>query len=235
MPKSVVMMSGGLDSSVTAFIARELNPGEDLYPIVFNYGQRHTREMQSAFKVAQKITSIAPVVVDLRASFWGLTGLTSLLADSSLVPQTSGVNPEEIPSTWVPHRNLLFLTNAFILAERTEASQVYTGFNAVDYSGYPDCRPEFVSAAENALNLGRKAYVEDRSKIHIRTPLIAMTKVQIVKRGLDLGVPFQDTYSCYYGEEDSCGACDSCRIRRAAFESLGTKDPVKYRKAEIEG
>lgn len=232
MSASVVMMSGGLDSSVTAFIVRSLHPKDEIYPIIFNYGQRHSRELESAWWVAKEVTNHAPVEIDLRSLTKNLTSLTSLLADSSLIPQVSGVQEGEIPSTWVPHRNLLFLVNAFILAERVEAAQVYTGFNAVDYSGYPDCRPEFVSAAENALNLGRRAYVEDRTKIQIRTPLIAMTKAQIVRRGLELGVPFQLTYSCYYGEELSCGQCDSCRIRLKAFEEVGVKDPVSYKEIE---
>ena len=158
---------------------------------------------------------------------------TSLLQSSDEEPQTDG-SDKGIPSTWVPQRNMLFLTLGFMYADSIEADYVFAGFNAVDYSGYPDCRPEFVTAAARSLNLARKRCVEDNHEILIATPIIDSSKAEIVKEGIELGVPFEHTYSCYYGRDLSCGQCDSCKIRLQAFLDNGIEDPILYDRLEVD-
>ena len=229
MTKAVVLLSGGLDSAVTAYMAKKKRL--DLYPLTFNYGQRHaTREISSAFKLGDSLSSIEDhKLVHLASSieYLLLASTTSLLESSNSEPQIDG-SDNGIPSTWVPQRNTLFLTLAFMYAESVGADHVYTGFNAVDYSGYPDCRPEFVDQVGRALNLARKGFVEEGHRISIETPIISMSKADIVKRGLQLEVPFQDTYSCYFGRDKACGLCDSCRIRLEAFTANNIQDPIEY-------
>ena len=200
--KALVLLSGGLDSAVTLYQAKtDLFNSEDSIEIIFfDYGQRHlNKEGKGSARLAGSLPRFRK---ELNLDF--LTGNTSLLQNSDESPRIEETE-DAIPSSWVPQRNMIFLTYAFAYADVIEADYIYTGFNAVDYSGYPDCRPEFVSRAEEALNFARKRYVEDNHLILIRTPIILKSKAEIVKLGLDLGVPFELTYSCYYGEEEACG------------------------------
>jgi|SRR3989304_5833255 len=230
MNKAVVLLSGGLDSAVTSWIVK--SEGFEIWPISFAYGQRHMqKELTCANLLASRLTSNSHLVLDTPLKY--LVGsLSSLFLDSSLTPRTEETS-DTIPDTWVPQRNMLFLTLAFAYAERVEAEAVFGGFNAVDYSGYPDCRVEFLTSAETTLNLARKRFVEEKHRIHLRAPLLAYSKETIVKRGMDLGVPFELTYSCYYGKEKACGRCDSCRIRLEAFRKAGIKDPISYEEVEV--
>ena len=232
--KSLVMLSGGLDSTVTSCIARsELDLDDELHAISFSYGQRHgEKELKQAHLVGKTlgVKSHQFVRIPFNENFF--QGSTSLVVGDNKefdVPEPTKVATESgIPDTWVPQRNMLFLTYAFGYADTIEADKVYTGFNAVDYSGYPDCRPEFVLAATQALNLARKRFVEEGHTISIETPIIAMSKARIIRAGLTLDAPFGLTYSCYYGGEKACGKCDSCRIRLEAFKSVGMDDPTEY-------
>jgi len=230
----LVMLSGGLDSTVTSCIAKQaLNKGEDLHAMSFSYGQRHgARELEQASVIGKTLGVKTHQFVRIPFSENFFNGATSLVVGDKQefkVPTPPKAGTEEgIPSTWVPQRNMLFLTYAFGYADTIEADEVYTGFNAVDYSGYPDCRPEFVLAASQALNLARKRFVETGHTITIETPIIGKSKVDIIKWGLDLQAPLDLTYSCYNGGEKACGECDSCQIRLSAFAEVGIADPTEY-------
>jgi 7-cyano-7-deazaguanine synthase len=221
-PAAVVLLSGGLDSAVTLAIARA--EGRRCACLSFDYGQRHRTELEAARRIAGRSGAVdfRVVSVDLRA----IGG--SALTDDILVPgareKRSGV-----PITYVPARNLLFLSVAAGYAEVVGASEIYIGVNAVDFSGYPDCRPEFIRAFEHAAALGTKAGVEGRM-LHIRTPLITMTKAGIIRRGTELGVDFRLTRSCYDPDERgrACGRCESCEIRRAGFTAADVADTTEY-------
>ena len=233
--KSLVVLSGGLDSTVTSAVA--IQDSSEVHGISFAYGQRHSKmELGQAVEVAKFLgfESHQFVRVPFNENFF--QGKTSLITGDNKefsVPEPSTQGTEEgiIPTTWVPQRNMLFLTYAMGYADTIEADYVYTGFNAVDYSGYPDCRPEFVEAAGTALNLARKRFVEDKHQITIETPIINSSKPDIIKLGLQLDAPIHLSYSCYYGGEKACGKCDSCRIRLEAFTSLGLTDPIEYEEA----
>ena len=230
--RSLVMLSGGLDSTVTSCIAKEdLGEGGELYAISFSYGQRHgRRELEQASLVSEYLGIKEHQFVRIPFNENFFNGNTSLVvgdkAEFNVPKPTQVATKSGIPNTWVPQRNMLFLTYAFGYADTIEADRVYSGFNAVDYSGYPDCRPEFVSAAVEALNLARKRFVEEGHRIEILTPIIAMSKVDIVWKGIELEAPLSLTYSCYYGDDLPCGECDSCRIRQNAFNDLGLRDPA---------
>ncbi len=220
--KRVVLMSGGLDSAVTAWLANE--PDVDLYALSFQYGQRHDKELQCAKALSEKLGVLQhKVITGVPLDQIGGSALTD---DAIQVPDKG----EEggIPVTWVPQRNSLFLTLAYAWAEVIGATEVWLGANVVDYSGYPDCRPEFFNAMDSALNLASKRFVETGQHIRIVTPIIYRSKAEEVEMGLQLGVPFELTWSCYKGEEKACGACDSCRIRLRAFEQAGVEDPIAY-------
>jgi len=218
--KGVVLLSGGLDSTTVAWIAKE--ECEELYALTILYGQTHKREVDCARRLAKRLGVAEHKVLQLP-----LNKLTkSALFGNGNIP-VEGIE-EGIPSTWVPQRNSIFLSCAFAWAEVVGADRVYTGVNSVDYSGYPDCRPEFIAALNRALNLASKCFVEGGTGVQIHTPIMNLTKNKIVELGLSLGVPYQLTTSCYSGRDKACGLCDSCRIRRQAFLDNGMEDPIEY-------
>ncbi len=222
---AVVLLSGGLDSAVSAHIGKlRLGNEGKLYALTLQYGQKHEREIDSAFGIGELlgVEEHEKLRVDVVAS---------ALTDEGRDIRTTGVE-EGIPDTWVPQRNALFLVLAFAYAESVGAEVIYTGFNIVDYSGYPDCRPEFVKAINWALNLASKRFVETRRGIEISSPLSGLSKSQIISKALELGVPLELTWSCYQGREKACGLCDSCRLRLKGFEELGLKDPIEYEEIE---
>ncbi|HEU5139679.1 MAG TPA: 7-cyano-7-deazaguanine synthase QueC [Bacillales bacterium] len=219
--RAVIVLSGGLDSTTCMGIANE--KGYDLYPITFSYGQRHDREVEHAKKVAEYYEVKEHRIVDI--GFFNQIGGSALTDDSLTVP-TDGVE-DEIPATYVPARNLIFLSLASAYAEVIEAQAVIIGVSAVDYSGYPDCRPEFIESMEQTVNLATKTGVTGES-IQIQPPLIDMTKKETVEEGLRLNVPYHLTTSCYKGDEAACGVCDSCRLRIKGFKEAGAKDPIPY-------
>lgn len=227
-PPAVVLLSGGLDSATTLAIAR--SQGFDCHALSFRYGQRHGAELACAAAVARQLGVADHRVLDLDLRAFGGSALTADLP----VPK-DGRSPGaagSIPLTYVPARNTIFLACALALAEVVGAADIFIGVNAVDYSGYPDCRPEFVGAFEAMANLATRAAVEGR-RVRIRTPLIALSKAEIISRGLELGVDFGHTLSCYDPSEEgaACGRCDACRLRLEGFRRLGKSDPARYRSA----
>ena len=224
-PKAVVLLSGGIDSATTAAIARER--GFALYALSFRYGQRHAIETKAAARVAEalEVRRLVFLTIDLRA----LGG--SALTDSIEVPKSAGVSQigSGIPVTYVPARNTIFLSFALGFAETIGSSDIFIGVNAVDYSGYPDCRPEFIKAFEHVANMATKAGVEG-TRFTIHAPLISMSKAQIIREGHRLGVDFGLTHSCYDPTPTglACGFCDSCLLRKRGFEQAGLTDPTRY-------
>jgi 7-cyano-7-deazaguanine synthase len=225
MKRAIVLLSGGIDSTTTLAIA--IAEGYEAYALSFDYGQRHQIEMDAARRVANslgakehRITSI-----DLRA-FGG-----SALTDNVVVPKQRSETEiaNGIPVTYVPARNTIFLAYGLAWAEVISANDIFIGVNAIDYSGYPDCRPEFIEAFENLANVGTKAAVEGR-RFQIHTPLIKLSKADIIRKGFDLGVDFSFTHSCYdpTAEGLACGECDSCLLRLKGFREAGITDPIRY-------
>lgn len=224
--KAVCLLSGGLDSSTClGFAVRE---GFTCYALSFDYGQRHRIELESASRIARHFNAEEhrTAVIDLRA--FGSSALTADIA----VPKHRSPHQmaEGIPVTYVPARNTIFLAYALAWAEVLEASDIFIGVNAIDYSGYPDCRPEYIEAFERMANLATKAGVEGRTHTRIHTPLSKLDKAGIVKLGAEVGVDFSLTHSCYDPAPDgrSCGQCDSCLLRRKGFEQAGIRDPLVY-------
>jgi 7-cyano-7-deazaguanine synthase len=225
---AVVLLSGGLDSATTAAIAR--SEGFALCALSVDYGQRHRFELEAAQRVAAALGAVEHrvIAVDLRAF-----GGSALTAD---IDVPTGRSPEAmssgIPITYVPARNTVMLSLALAFAEARGASDIFIGVNAVDYSGYPDCRPEFVAAFERLANLATKAGVEGTGQFRIHAPLIELTKAQIIRRGVELGVDYGLTHSCYAPDASgaSCGACDSCQLRLKGFADAGLVDPARYQK-----
>ncbi len=213
-PKAVVLLSGGLDSATTAAIAQR--DGYEVIAISFRYGQRHERELKAASQIVQALAIADHYVVEVNLSQWGGSSLT----DPSLAIPQDGIDPSIIPSTYVPGRNTVFIAIALSLAEAKEATAIYLGINAVDYSGYPDCRPDYLAAYQALANLSSKVGVEGKP-IQLVAPLVTSTKVDIVKQAITLGVPIELTWSCYQGGEIPCGVCDSCRIRDQALIAAG--------------
>ncbi len=227
--KAVVLLSGGLDSTTVLAIAR--SQGYEPYALSFRYGQRHVVELEAAKRVAQAHGVTQHVVCDIDLRTFGGSALTSDME----VPKhdsTDELSSEEIPVTYVPARNTIFLSFALAFAEVVGATDVFIGVNALDYSGYPDCRPEYIDAYETMANLATRAGAEG-ARLKIHAPLISMTKADIVRAGTDLGVDYSLTLSCYDpdGEGRSCGRCDSCLLRMRGFEEAGASDPVPYRVA----
>lgn len=224
LKRAVVLASGGLDSTVTAAVARQ--DGNELYLLTIAYGQRHAVEIERAKQVAIALAAKQHVVVGVDLRTIGGSALT----DDLPVPKgldTSGQS-REVPVTYVPGRNLIFLSLAAAHAEVLGASVIYFGANVVDYSGYPDCRSEFIKAVEATLQVGTKAGLTG-TRFEIRAPLLRMTKAEIIRLGLTLHVPFHLTHSCYDPADSvACGRCDSCLIRRRAFAEVGVVDPVPY-------
>jgi 7-cyano-7-deazaguanine synthase len=220
---AVVLVSGGLDSATVLAIARK--QGFSCHALSLDYGQRHRVELQAAARIAQALGAAAHRVVTLDLAQFGGSALT----DRSIAVPVDGVKPG-IPVTYVPARNTIMLSLAMAWAETLDAHDIFIGVNAVDYSGYPDCRPEFIEAFEAMANLATKAAIEGaRTTIH--TPIIALAKAGIVRRGLVLGVDYALTISCYQADDEgrACGVCDSCRLRRQGFLDAGVKDPTRYR------
>ncbi len=217
MNKAVVLLSGGLDSATTAAIA--IAEGYEVIALSFYYGQRHQKELQAAQKIAQTLGIKEHFVTEINLSQWGGSSLT----DKSMTIPQDGIEPDVIPSTYVPGRNTVFIAIALSLAEAKNAQAIYLGINAVDYSGYPDCRPEYLQAYQQLAQLASKAGVEGHAP-QLVAPLVKDSKVDIVRRALELNVPVADTWSCYQGSETPCGLCDSCRIRDQALIEAGRED-----------
>lgn len=221
---AVVLLSGGLDSATVLAIAR--SEGYLPYALSFRYGQRHSVELDAARRVAGALGAAKHVTVDIDLRVFGGSALT----DDIDVPhhQSADDLSDEIPVTYVPARNTVFLSFALAWAETLGASDVFIGVNALDYSGYPDCRPEYIAAFEQMGNLATKAGVEGRQRLKIHAPLISMTKAQIIEAGMALGVDYSLTHSCYDPDASgrACGTCDSCLLRRRGFAELGLEDPV---------
>jgi len=225
--KSVILLSGGLDSTTTLAIAQAEN--FETYALSFRYGQRHSVELDYATRVAQTMGATQHIIADIDLRLFGGSALT---ADIDVPKERVTTEMSEgIPVTYVPARNTIFLSFALAWAEVLEASDIYIGVNALDYSGYPDCRPEFISAYERMANLATKAAVEGRQKIQVHTPLIRMTKSQIINKGIELGVDYALTTSCYDPGSDGrpCTQCDSCLLRAKGFSEAGLVDPLVKR------
>lgn len=220
-PRAVVLLSGGLDSATVLAIAK--SQGYDCYALSFDYGQRHRAELKAANRLAQALGAVEHKVLNLDLRAIGGSALTD---DSIDVPETP---TSGIPVTYVPARNTVFLSLALGYAEVVQASRIFIGVNAVDYSGYPDCRPEFIAAFETMANLATKAGVEGEHLV-IDTPIIKMTKAEIIIAGTVFGVDYGMTVSCYQADEDgrACGRCDSCRLRAQGFADANLPDPTRY-------
>jgi 7-cyano-7-deazaguanine synthase len=229
--RAVVLLSGGLDSATVLAIARR--GGYELYALSFAYGQRHIHELQAASRVAASIGVVKhrTAVIDLRI-FGG-----SALTDDIDVPKgrSAGEMSHGIPITYVPARNTIFLSFALAWAEVLGSSDIFIGVNALDYSGYPDCRPEFIEAFEKMANLATKAGIEGRQQLKIHTPLIALTKAEIIRKGIELGVDYGLTSSCYDPSPSGipCGQCDSCLLRKKGFRENGIEDLLRYRPSNL--
>jgi 7-cyano-7-deazaguanine synthase len=226
--KAVVLLSGGLDSATTLAIARK--EGFQCYCLTFRYGQRHQREIEAAKKVADSLRAVEHRTIDINLSGFGGSALT----DSDIEVPKDGADldrPSRIPLTYVPARNTVFLSYALAWAEVLGAFDIFIGVNATDYSGYPDCRVEFISAFEKVANLATAAAVEGKGQYRIRTPIINMSKSEIILTGTKLGMDYSLTHSCYDPDVSgrSCGKCDSCRLRLKGFAEAGLKDPIEYR------
>lgn len=226
-PKAVVLLSGGLDSTTALAIAQ--SEGFDAHALTFRYGQRHEHEIEAAKRVAKRFGVKQHVIAHLDLRLFGGSALT----DDIEVPKGRSLEEmgDGIPVTYVPARNTIFLSYALAWAEVLGSSDVFIGVNALDYSGYPDCRPEYIQAYQTMANLATKAGVEGRQRLQIHTPLIDLTKAQIIQRGLALGVDYGMTLTCYdpSPEGEACGLCDACLLRLKGFAESGLSDPARYR------
>jgi 7-cyano-7-deazaguanine synthase len=224
--KAVVLSSGGIDSTTAMAMAK--HDGFELYSLSFFYGQRHAVELEAAQKVADALGVAEHLVINFDLTKIGGSSLT----DDMDVPKARDERTmtREIPVTYVPARNTIFLSFALAWAEVLESSDIFIGVNAIDYSGYPDCRPEYIDAFERMANLATKSGVEGMTKINIRTPVIRLTKAQIIKKGIELGIDYSVTHSCYDPSPQglACGRCDSCSLRKKGFKEAGIKDPTRY-------
>jgi len=227
LKKAVVLSSGGLDSTTVMAIAE--HEGYDLYSMSFDYGQRHVFELEAAKRISRRFNVKKHLVIRMDMNQIGGSALT----DDIEVPKHNKVEEisDNIPVTYVPARNTIFLSYALAWAEVMNCSDIFIGVNALDYSGYPDCRPEYIRAFETMANLATRAAVEGTLRIRIRAPLIHMTKAEIIQKGTELGVDYSLTHSCYdpAAEGLACGRCDSCLLRRKGFNEAGIPDPTRYR------
>jgi 7-cyano-7-deazaguanine synthase len=225
--KAVVLLSGGIDSATTLAVAKSMN--FEIYALSFRYGQRHIIELESAKRLAPHFDAARHLIADIDLGLIGGSALTAKID----VPKNRDLRDlsKNIPVTYVPARNTIFLAYAMAWAEVIGAENIFIGVNALDYSGYPDCRPEFIAAFEKMANLATKSSVENNRHIQINAPLIEMSKAQIIQKGIALGVDFSLTHSCYDPQADgaACGECDSCLLRLAGFRAAGITDPVKYK------
>ncbi|HJQ12908.1 MAG TPA: 7-cyano-7-deazaguanine synthase QueC [Gemmatimonadaceae bacterium] len=231
MPPAVVLLSGGLDSTTTLAIAK--SEGFTPYALTFRYGQRHEAEIYAAERVAAQLGAAQHVIAAIDLRVFGGSALTSDIAvpkGRSTSEMTAG-----IPITYVPARNTVFLSFALAWAEVLNAQDVFIGVNAIDYSGYPDCRREYIQAYETMANLATKAGAEGRQKLTIHTPLISLTKAQIIRRGLEIGVDYSITRTCYDPDDSgaACGECDACQLRLKGFAEAGATDPAPYQSIEV--
>lgn len=224
--KAVVLLSGGLDSATCVAIAQ--NIGFDVYGLSFRYGQRDNHEFEAAEAVAKALNIKRHVIIDIDLRAFGGSALTSNVE----VPKgRSSIDMDhEIPVTYVPARNTIFLSFALAFAETLNSNNIFIGVNSLDYSGYPDCRPEYIDAFQKMAHLATKIGVEGNNKVKINTPLMNMTKTEIIKKGMSLGVDYSITTSCYDPGQNhlACGQCDSCFIRLNGFAGIGAVDPIKY-------
>jgi 7-cyano-7-deazaguanine synthase len=224
--KAVVLSSGGLDSTTVIAIAQ--SEGFEIYSLSFDYGQRHVYELKAAERIAERFQVAKHLVIGIDLHAIGGSALT----DNLDVPKSRSLNTmsSEIPITYVPARNTIFLSYALAWAEVLKSANIFIGVNAVDFSGYPDCRPEFIAAFEHMANLATKIGVEGKTRVRIRTPLLHLNKAQIIAKGIALGVDYSITHSCYDPSSEglSCGQCDSCLLRHKGFIAAGIPDPTRY-------
>jgi 7-cyano-7-deazaguanine synthase len=221
--RAVVLVSGGLDSATCLAIAR--SEGYECHALSLAYGQRHTAELDAAARVATALGAVEHRVMTVDLAAFGGSALTD---PAIAVPESPG---EGIPATYVPARNTVFLSFALAWSEVLGAHDIFIGVNAVDYSGYPDCRPEYIAAFEQMANLATRAATEALQPLFIRTPLIQLSKADIIRQGRTLGIDYSITVSCYQADEQgrACGRCDACRLRQAGFDAAGMPDPTRYR------
>jgi len=222
--KAVCLISGGLDSAVVAFIAKK--KGYELYALTFRYGQRHTKELLCAKKIAKEVGVKDHIILNIDLQKFGGSSLLSSSARQIKNHALKDIG-KTIPSTYVPARNTVFLSLALAYADAIDAVAIFIGVNAVDYSAYPDCRPNYIRAYQYLANLATKRGVEGKT-IRINAPLLHLSKAEIIKEGVKLNVPFTTTWSCYRGDAEACGRCDSCRLRLKGFQEAKIKDPISY-------
>ena len=234
--RAVVLLSGGLDSATTLAIAR--SQGFECYALTFRYGQRHKREIEAAKKIANSLGAVEHRIINIDLAQFGGSALTDSTievpkdrADLDDHPSAALRAGSQIPPTYVPARNTIFLSYALAWAEVLGAFDIFIGVNTTDYSGYPDCRGEFIAAFEKTANLATAAAVQRKDRYHIHTPIINMAKAKIILTGIELGVDYSLTHSCYDPDQQgrSCGRCDSCRLRLKGFAEAGLEDPIEYR------
>ncbi len=225
--KAVVLLSGGIDSSTTLAIARD--QGFEIHALTIRYGQRHEIELQAARRIAHDFQVSRHLTIGVDLGVWGGSALTG--AGDIPKRKTAEEIGRDIPATYVPARNTIFLSLALAWAEVLGSEDIFIGVNALDYSGYPDCRPEYIAAFEKMARLATKAGVEGRQNLQIHTPLIRMSKAEIIRKGAELGVDFSLTHSCYDPSDsgEACGRCDSCLLRIKGFREAGVPDPTRYR------
>lgn len=227
MEKAVVLLSGGLDSCTCMAVAK--SKGYDVYPISFNYHQRHSIELEGAKKIAAFYGVKRHLIIETNMDAIGGSALT----DKKIEVPEGDTHRTDVPDTYVPARNLIFLSYAVGYAEVLGASHVYIGVNSVDYSGYPDCRPEFIQHFQELSDYATTATAVKGKHITIETPLQNLSKAEIVKLGVKLGAPYKFTHSCYKGGEKACGVCDSCKLRLEGFREAGVEDPIAYETRDI--